>query len=58
MFYRETQLAHDIYIKVVLPIRVPSIGQIKLFNHLLYLKPFNYVQKIAILETIQLCANK
>ena len=26
------------------PVRVPSMDQIELFNHLLYWKPFNYVQ--------------
>ena len=30
--------------KVVVHVRVPSIGQIYLFNHLLYLKPFSCVQ--------------
>ena len=30
---------------VVVPVRVPSMGQIELFNHLVYLKPFNYVLK-------------
>ena len=29
---------------VVIPVWVPSIGQIELFNHFLYLKPFNRVQ--------------
>ena len=29
---------------VVVPVRVPSIGQIELFNRLLYLKQFNCVQ--------------
>ena len=29
---------------VVVPVRVLSMGQIELFNHLLYLKPFNCVQ--------------
>ena len=31
---------------------VLSMGQIEIFNHLLYLKPFNCVQPIAVLETI------
>ena len=30
--------------KVVVPGRVPSVGQVELFNHLLYLKPFNFAQ--------------
>ena len=30
--------------RVVVPVKMPSIGQIKLFNHLLFLKPFNKVQ--------------
>ena len=28
----------------VVPVRVPSRYQMELFNHLLYMKPFNYVQ--------------
>ena len=30
---------------VVIPVRVPSMGQIELFNHLQYLKPFNCSNK-------------
>ena len=30
--------------RVVVPVRVTSIGQIELFNHSQYLKPFNCVQ--------------
>ena len=30
--------------RVVVPIRVLSMGQIETFTYLLYLKPFNYVQ--------------
>ena len=30
--------------RVVVPVQVPSMGQIELFNYLLYLKPFNCVQ--------------
>ena len=29
---------------VVVPVRVPSMDQIELFNHFLYLKPFKCVQ--------------
>ena len=29
---------------MLVPVRVPSMGQIELFNHLLYLNPFNCVQ--------------
>ena len=32
--------------RVAVPIKVLSVGQIEIFNHLLYLKPFNYVQTI------------
>ena len=58
--------------EVVVPVRFPPLRQIKLFNHLLYLKPFQIwgktiskivssieiVQTIAILETISLRVNK
>ena len=30
--------------RVVVPFRLPSIGKIEIFNHFLYLKPFNSVQ--------------
>ena len=30
--------------KLVVSVGVPSMGQIELFNHLLYVKPFNYAQ--------------
>ena len=33
-----------LWLRVVVLGRVPSMGQIELFNHFLYLKPFNYVQ--------------
>ena len=32
--------------RVVIPVRVPSMGQIEVFKHLLYLKPFNCMQTI------------
>ena len=37
-------LPDPLWFKVVVPVRVPSMGQLELFHHLLYLKSFNYVQ--------------
>ena len=37
---------------VVIPVRVPSMGKIELFNHLLYLKPFNCANRWLILNKI------
>ena len=31
------------WLGVLVPVKAPYMGQIKLLNHLLYLKPFNYV---------------
>ena len=37
---------------VILPVRVPSIDQIEMFNHLQFLKPFNCVQmKLLMLDS-------
>ena len=37
-------LSFPLWLDVVIPVRAWSTGQIELFNHLLYLKPFNCVQ--------------
>ena len=37
-------LPHLLWPGVVVPVRVPSMGEIEIFNHFLYLKPFNEVQ--------------
>ena len=34
-------LSDSLWPRMILPVRVLSMGQIELFNHLLYLKPFN-----------------
>ena len=56
-------LPGPLQLEIVVPVSVPCMGQIELFDHLLYLKPFNCVKQmtdvelnywynIAILETI------
>ena len=39
---------------VIVPIRVLSMGQIELFNHLLFLKPFNCVLKNELLVYLKI----
>ena len=45
-------LSGPLWLSVVVPVRVPSMGQIELFNHLLYLKPFKCVQTLLILNSV------
>ena len=37
-------LQGPLWLKVEVPVRVPSLSQIEIFNYFLYLESFNYVQ--------------
>ena len=39
-----TLLSGTLCSEVIVPVWLPLIGQIELFNHLIYLKPFNSAQ--------------
>ena len=47
IFFPQIQPSNSPFLtKMVEPVRIASMDQIELFNHLLYFKPFNCVQTI------------